>query len=345
MDYQELKAWMTALQAQKKDPTMALLETHGAWIVLHDVYAYKVKKPVNLGFLDFSTLEKRKFFCEEELRLNSRLTNIYLRVIGIFNVNGVWETGSMAGYKDKVPLEFAVQMRRMDPLLQMDNMLHHDKVTNKHIAAIAHQLANFHKSSPPSAQPATTSDLREAFNDIRSVKPALQQLPQSFFSEGIDHMIVTGQQLLQRLDSRMVERNKSGWIRDVHGDVHSGNIFLADPPVIFDCIEFNPDFRAIDVLSEIAFLCMDLERFQRPDLSSLFLNAYLQSIAAIQVPEDEALLHFYKLYRLNIRIKVKTIQATPHLDDPKHQQDYLQKIQPYFSLLKEYIALAEQLCS
>ena len=335
---------MAALQAQKYDPTMRLLETHGAWIVLYDAWAYKIKKPVDLGFFDFSTLEKRAFYCKEELRLNARLTDIYLNVVGIVHANGNWMIVPLDALNGQQPVEVAVQMKRMNPLLQMDNMLQQQQVTSEHVIAVAQQLATFHRECPVAPSPTPAAGLKGAFDDIRSMLPVLEQFPRTLFSEGIIRMLTTGTQLLGRLDKRIAERNRQGWIRDVHGDVHSGNIFLTDPPVIFDCIEFNPEFRAIDVLSEIAFLCMDLERFERSDLSSAFLSAYTASINAIQVPDDEILLHFYKLYKLNIRIKVKTIQAAQHLDDPIQIQQYEADMQPYFSLLNSYIALAEKLC-
>lgn len=333
---------MNALEREKSDPTATCIETHGAWIVLHGAFAYKIKKPVNLGFLDFSTLEKRAFFCEEEVRLNRRLTDIYLGVIALYRERDHWFQGPVANFPDKVPTEFVVLMHRIDPQLQMDVLLEAGKVENRHILSIAQQLSAFHQSAAIAAQKPLARDLKKDFDDISTVVPMVRKLAGDVFAEGIQEMVGVAGQLLTRLEKRIEERNALGWVRDVHGDVHSGNIFLTEVPIIFDCIEFNRHFREVDVLSEIAFLCMDLERLGRKDLSDLLLQAYLDDIEAISEPLDRDLLLYYKLYRLNVRIKVKSIQAAQHASDTEKVSAYQKEMQEYFGLLSEYLIEGEE---
>lgn len=345
MDYQEIREWLEALQKEENDPTASLVETHGAWIILHGSFAYKIKKPVNLGFLDFSTLEKRAFTCFEEVRLNSRLTNIYHGVLAIFKEGELWYTCDAKHTGDRKPYEYAVQMDRIDPSLEMHIMLAAGKVTRRHVRELARQLADFHKRVDIAAQKPEAVDLKKDFDDVLCVQQLLKTILGENFAEKLDQMVAAAALLLAHTRQRIPERNRQGWVRDVHGDVHAGNIFLTDPPIIFDCIEFNKHFREVDVLSEIAFLCMDLERFGYPDLSASFLAAYLEDIDALSTPEDKALFLFYKLYRLNIRIKVKTIQAGQHVGDTEIIKKFRVEMSDYFDLLDVYLAEADQVVS
>lgn len=328
---------METLQKEENDPTAGLVETHGAWIVLHGSFAYKVKKPVNLGFLDFSTLEKRGFTCFEEVRLNARLTNIYHGVLIIFKEGELWRACDAGDIGDRKPYEYAVKMDRIDPSLEMHRMLAEGKVSMNHVRQLAWQLADFHKRVDIAEQKPGATDLSKDFDDILSVKPILKNILGERLAEKLDQMVAAAGQLLDYAAVRIPERNRQGWVRDVHGDVHAGNIFLTDPPIIFDCIEFNRHFREVDVLNEIAFLCMDLERFGYPDLSACFLKAYLKEIDALSTREDSALFLFYKLYRLNIRIKVKTIQAGQHIGDTEIMQKFRVEMSDYFDLLEVYL--------
>ncbi len=281
-----------------------LLQTHISCILLAGDYAYKIKKPVNLGFLDFSTLAARRHYCEEELRLNRRTAPaLYLDVLAI----GGSESAPVIG-GGGAPIEYALRMRRFDQDDLLDRMARRGALTPQHIDALARGLAAFH------AQIERAGSGEAYGSPERILAPALQNFEQMLPLVSAKADIA----LLARLRDWSVRehaalaavfaaRKRDGWVRECHGDLHLGNIaLLAGVPTPFDGIEFNPDFRWIDVMNEIAFLVMDLLDHGLPRLAFRFLNAYLEftgDYAGLRV------LRFYLVYRALVRAKVSCLRA------------------------------------
>ncbi len=306
-----------------------LVETHISWVILTPDFAFKIKKPVQLDFLDFSTLEKRRFYCAEELRLNRRLAPaMYLDVLPIGTEMGQ----PMLGSASPPIVDYALQMRRMDEQRQMDLLLAKNQVTSAHLDALASQLADFHQQAvlhdPDAYHP---GDYRKDFEDLyHEEKDAVQWLG----PEVTAHFTTWRAQIpafLQAHATRLRARLEQGFWVDGHGDLHTRNIFLTETPVIFDCIEFNPHFRRLDVLNELAFLCMDLEAREHPALAQDFMAAYRHIWEVQPAPEDALLFLFFKAYRANIRLKVQLLELRQHQNG-----ELLASARRYWLLLKDY---------
>jgi aminoglycoside phosphotransferase family enzyme/predicted kinase len=294
-----------ALQKPKAYPHPAaevrLIETHISWVFLAGEFAYKIKKPVNFGFLDFSTLERRRMYCAEEVRLNRRLApDIYLQVVGI---TGSPDAACIDGAGPI--LEYAVKMRAFPADATLGREA---RITPEQIDAIAARVAGFHRTTQIAAPTSEYGNLehvmrpvRENFRQMRTMtlpKPAakrLETLERWSEAEGA------------RLSAHFQSRKSAGFIRDGHGDLHLGNIAWVDgEPLIFDCIEFDAGLRHIDVISETAFMVMDLLERQRPRLAWRYLNQYLMWTG------DYAGLtawRFYLTYRALVRAKVDLLRA------------------------------------
>lgn len=310
-----------------------LITTHASWVLLTPEFAYKIKKPVQFSFLDYSTLEKRRAACHEELRLNQRLTtDMYLSVVAIREQKARYtlepENGDLVDY--------ALQMKRMDPKRQMDLLLAADQVSQQQVVAIAEQLAPFHQNAERRYDVVDLPLLKDQFNDIKVIIPFLQQHFPKEAVAIISESIQLSNQFLEQHINRLLERQAKGWVIDGHGDLHSRNIFLMEDPVIFDCIEFNEDFRLMDILNEIAFFCMDLHFFGRQDLAAHFLQHYLKLIPCIEHIEDWNIFHYFKLYRANVRLKVNGLNA---MQAPSEQelQTMLLTVKAYLKLYRYYL--------
>jgi len=283
---------------------VTLVETHISWVLLAGRYAYKIKKAVNLGFLDFTTLESRKFYCEEELRLNRRLApKIYLDVIPI------------GGSPDRPVLnaqpaiEYAVKMRRFASHTLMDRMLKQGLVTPQHMDSLAIMIARSHGGLPPAVSDSshgTAASIRAAaMQNFEQLQPLLED-------EEDRKKLATIRQLTKieydACEKVFAARRAQGCVRECHGDLHLGNIALiADKPVPFDGIEFSAELRWLDVMNEAAFPVMDLLQCGQPALAFRFLNAYLENggdYAGVPV------LRFYLAYHAMVRAKVAAIRAS-----------------------------------
>ena len=275
------------------------LQTHISHVLLAGDYAYKIKKPLDLGFLDFSTLERRRFCCEEELRLNRRLApDLYLEVVPI---TGTPERPRFGGSGE--PMEHAVRMRRFP----QDALLSRREVSPELIDRIAERVARFHQEIPsaPAESPfgrpeAVIFPMQQNFDQIRPLlddPAALRRL---------DPLERWTRETHQRLRPTLETRRADGHIRECHGDMHLGNIALVgDDLVIFDGIEFNPGLRWIDTTNEVAFFVMDLEQAGHHALARRFLNRYLDLTGDY---EGLLVLDFYKVYRALVRAKVTAIR-------------------------------------
>jgi hypothetical protein len=307
-------------------------ETHISWVILSKRFAFKIKKPVKLSFLDFSTRAKRKKYCIREFNLNRRFSPIYLNVLSVYQKNDIYHLGSSSGNV----VDYVVQMKRLTFSRRMDKMLASNKVHDHHIVALAKVIASFHSKAEIIYTPFDVAAMRRTFNDVRFFQRFTSVHLGPVYSEIISRSIAWNIEFLKMHRLRMSERTTLGFTRDVHGDLHSGNIFLYHTPILFDCIEFNDAYRRIDVLSEIAFLCMDLEAFGHQKLARLFLQAYQRELHCFQRRDDRKIFLYYKCLRANIRAKVHALAAREAHDDEVYRH-HLAAVKTYLRLMKRYI--------
>ena len=313
-----------------------VIETHISWVLLTGNYAYKIKKPLNLGFLDFSSLEKRYHYCHEEIRLNSRLApDIYLDVVVI------------GGTKDQpiidssgAAIEYAVKMRQFEPDHTFDQLLAQDLLTTEHMKQMANIIAQFHSKIR-----STSADTEFGNADVL-MKPVQENFSQILQLDNIEkpdtliHLATWSKLQHTALLPVFKQRKRDGFIRECHGDLHLGNIALIEGQVVpFDGIEFNPFLYWIDVISEIAFLLMDLQEKQRNDLAFQFLNLYLQDSGDYS---GLKLLRFYLVYRAMVRAKVNAIRANQSTSAKEHQQA-ITSFHRYLQLANSYTQTSKPL--
>lgn len=313
-----------------------LVETHISWIILCDQFVYKIKRPVHYSFLDFSTPEQRRYYCEKEIRLNSRLTeHIYLDVQPVHESNAHFTVGGNEG----VLVDHAVRMNKIDRDKQMDILLMKNQVTATHIRRLARKIGSFHKNTAV-IHIKSFPEIQEEFNDLAKQEAFLEKNIGLRRKNIIKRSIEASDAFINDNKTLFGQRLNAGYFRDCHGDLHSGNIFLLPEPQPFDCIEFNDDFRQIDVLNEVAFLCMDLEASGRNDLSDLFFECYNRFFPAAFSDADRRLFIYYKSYRANVRAKVNSLSAKTAVNDKdkakalKFTEKYLLLMDGYISILK-----------
>lgn len=301
-----------------------LIETHISWVLLADKYAYKIKKPVQFSFLDFSTLSQRNYYCRREILLNARLTHdIYLEKLPVMQVGFQVQIGDGEG----AVIDYAIRMRRMQAELQMDRMLREGRVTEHHIETIAGVLAQFHKQTPVIKSKDPAAQLNREFSDIAHIDPDVLAMIPSEMQAVIPFALQVSETFLTEVDALLMMRSRQGYFRDCHGDLHSGNIFLYDSPVLFDCLEFNDELRQIDILDEVAFLCMDLELHGYPSLSEYFMRTYLSLFSCIHTAREYQLFVWYKLYRASVRAKVLLLASQQEKDPAPKRETALRHIQ------------------
>ncbi len=306
-------------------------ETHISWVVFTADFALKIKKPVKLSFLDFSTLELRKYFCEQEVTLNSRFSDIYLAVValGLDGEKWVIENGK------QTVLDYGVVMIRQKDSLRMDHLLSKKKVSQEAICQLARQVADFHNDAGVISTPFHLIGAKGLFRDLRSISGNFE-ITDSEWPDFIEVAIRFSDEFLTKNQNLFITRAKAGQIRDVHGDLHSRNIFMNPEPVIFDCIEFNASFRQIDVWYEVAFLCMDMEFYGHLKLSEVFFNEYNNYKGELVIKENRRIFIYFKLLRANVRAKVLALEASQG-NSPKSNKGNLYDSIRYLQLMREYI--------
>jgi hypothetical protein len=290
---------------------LRLVETHISWVFLTGDFAYKVKKPLDLGFLDFSTLEKRAHCCREELRLNRRLApGIYLDAVPI---TGSLDAPSLAAEGE--PIEFAVKMRQFDEEGLLDRLIARGALGADRIDRIARIVAEFHARIDRAPEDSDFGTPERAHYPVaENFHQTLPLVSDPELRSRLERLQAWSEAAYARLAPLMAARRDGGFIRECHGDMHLGNMAEVDGDVaIFDGIEFNPNLRWIDVMSEVAFLCMDLEQRGRPDYAWRFLNAYLERTGDYP---GLGMLRYYQAYRAMVRAKVTAIRlAQPGLPE------------------------------
>jgi aminoglycoside phosphotransferase family enzyme/predicted kinase len=334
------------------DTSIKVIETQVSWVILTGDYVYKVKKQLDFGFLDFSTLEKRQFYCEEELRLNQRLApDIYQAVVTISGsienpvignddyrltqqettntsefISGNTklknaiastelaaedtphtddQTIEITDNSASTVLEYAVRMQQFDPTDGLDKLLQCNQFDPSWINPLAQQLAQFHLCLPTIT---SNSPWGEPENIWQLVSDNFTHTL-NFYKDSQDSQQIallyeqTTSQFIQ-LKDLLSDRRRQGFIRECHGDLHLGNITCYKNELrLFDCIEFNLQFRWIDTCSDLAFLLMDLEANDRYSWANIALNRYLEITGDFQAL---ALLNFYKSFRAMVRAKIAT---------------------------------------
>ena len=308
-----------------------LVQTQMSFAFLTDDYVYKVKKPVNLGYLDYTTLAKRRFYCQREVELNRRLCpDVYRGVVPITRrQSNIYIEG-----QGKV-IEYAVKMRRLPQEAMMDMLLTKNQVSLKMIGSVAQRLVEFHQRAETNASisafgslDAITTNTEENFTQTEKyIGNTISQEKYRQIKDYTDSFTGKNASLFQK-------RMADGRIRDCHGDLHAAHICFTGDIYIYDCIEFNDRFRYCDVASEIAFLAMDLDRYGRADLSQSFVSAYVDGSQDKELLE---LIDFYKCYRAYVRGKVESFK----LDDPHIPAEEKARVSAvargYFELAQSYI--------
>lgn len=316
------------------EPTtgVELVQTHVSWIFLTDSHAYKIKKPVDLGFLNFSTIDRRRFYCNEEIKYNRRLCpDIYEGVAELRQTNGG------AGFRGNGRiLDYAVKMKRLPAAGMLDRLVNNNAVSTTEIRDVARVIAEFHRTIPTS--PAISEygrpdrirfnwtenfDQTAAFENTTlpaSERAVMRSWVASFMDDHAD--IFT-------------KRIAGGFIRECDGDIHLENICLTEGKVyIFDCIEFNERFRCCDTAADVAFLLMDLDYRGRQDLSEVVLSAYIDASGDNGVL---SVLDFYKIYRAFVRGKIESLCSIDMGIDQQQRSNATAKAIRYFRLARGYI--------
>lgn len=307
-----------------------LIETHISWVFLCGPYAYKIKKAINLGFLDFTTLDKRKFYCEEELRLNGRLApELYLAVVPI---TGTPDQPQLGGSGEA--FEYAVKMRRFPQEVLLSYMQQQNLLANTHIDQIIAQVAGFHQTIPAATEGTEYGDPEHVAAPVReNIVQIREHLRDSRHVQLLDRVNQWAEHEHQARYEQFRQRKQRGFIRECHGDMHLGNMAVVDDRVvIFDGIEFNPDLYWIDVMSEAAFLCMDLEYHKKRDFAFRFLNGYLEKTGDYL---GLRVFRYYLAYRAMVRAKVACIRLSQQTGRDLQSPD-AQEFERYLRLALSY---------
>lgn len=308
LQYANQQRLIAALRDPRRYPhvvqNVEVIETHISWVLLAGDYAYKIKKALNLGFLDYSTLAARRDCCDEELRLNRRTApDIYLDTVAI----GGGADAPVFGAQPAI--EYAVRMHRFDSDDLMDRLLMRGRISAQHIDRLAAVIANFHAGLPVAAvdsafgtPAATEAAAMQNYEQLRAL------LPGKTDRADIAELEAATEAEFAECKEMFARRRAQGFVRECHGDLHLGNIVLVgDEPVPFDCIEFNPSLRWIDMMDEVAFAVMDLLHRDHAEFAWRLLNAYLEASGDYG---GLSVLRFYLAYRAAVRAKVCAIRAT-----------------------------------
>ncbi|GAV19248.1 phosphotransferase enzyme family protein [Mariprofundus micogutta] len=307
-----------------------LIQTHISWVFLTGNFAYKIKKPVDFGFLDFTTIEQRKYYCERELQLNRRLSpEIYLDILPI---NRAKQTYRLHG--DGMPIDYCLKMKQFDQSNLFDQQLASGTFDPAWLDQLACKIAQFHRQEKTVSEQ-TINHLSLLNEHIRTNLSVAREYTGRVITQDMSQQLSNyAEQAGLQLASQLMERQESGFVRHCHGDLHLRNITLIDhQPYLFDCIEFNDEFSIIDVMNDVAFLVMDLDAHKRPDLAMRLLSRYLEQSA------DYAgliLLRYYLYYRACVRGKVACLLAGEL--ELSEQESQFKEARAYFTLAASYTA-------
>ena len=309
-----------------------LIETHISWVILTGSYAYKIKKPVKYSFVDFSTLEKRRWFCEEEVRLNQRLApDVYL---GIVPITGSPTQPHIDG--QGVPFEFAVKMKQFSGDQDIDHILGDRKKREVFVIQLAKRIATFHALIEKAGDRSPYGNPDKVWQPI---KECLEEIPLHVLTSSNQKYVTSIHKWLknewQNLSDIFRHRKREGFIRECHGDLHLGNIAMFEGSVcVFDALEFEPRLRWIDVMSEVAFLVMDLEKHGCPDLAFVLLNRYLELTGDY---EGLKVFRLYQVYRALVRAKVAGLRLAQLPESGVEEEKAKCELTEYVELAHRFI--------
>jgi aminoglycoside phosphotransferase family enzyme/predicted kinase len=306
-----------------------MCETNLSWVILTGPFAYKVKKSVQLDFIDASTLAKRRHLCEEELRLNRRLSAaLYLDVIPITR-----EEGHLRVDGDGVIVEYAVRMRQFDTSEELCALLERGEVRQPELVDLAERLVVFHENAPTAACNGSfthTKDMHDAV--LGNLATLLCHLGPEVELPELDFLIDWTHDYLHESLPQLRMREQCGAIHECHGDLHARNIVRWGGRLVpFDCLEFDPKLRWIDVMNDVAFLVMDLTAHGRKDLAFAFLNAYLERTGDYGGVRH---LSFYSVYRALVRAMVDSLGAE---NDPAKSRDFQNRLRMRVKAAAQYV--------
>jgi aminoglycoside phosphotransferase family enzyme/predicted kinase len=296
-----------------------VIETHCSWVILTGTYAYKIKKSVNFGFLDYSSLEKRKLYCQQELQRNQLLAaEIYVKLMPIY---GTAENPMFAPTGD--PIEYAVQMREFPQDQLLSQLLLQQQLTADIITKLADTLVEFHQQAklvPQDSPLGSASHAQQQVTDnFSQIKPLLTTEADKNELTELEKQTI---KYYEQIKSVLEQRKKTNFVRQCHGDAHLNNIFyFHDKTIIFDCIDFNNDFCWTDTMGDLGFITMDLIAHQQHTLNNILLNRYLEisgDYPALQV------LPYFQAYRAMVRAKIALFS-----NDPAHYKKYLTLAQSF----------------
>jgi aminoglycoside phosphotransferase family enzyme len=312
---------------------VALVQTHISMVFIADQFVYKIKKPVDFGFLDFTTLDKRYYYCTQEIKLNSRLSRgLYLGVLPIFYDGASYRMGTGEGRI----VEYAVKMRRLPEEMLMKSVFLRGQLSETHLKRIAEVLSGFHKTAQNSPK-IDTFGYPEAFkvNTDENFEQTEKYVGTMIRKRDFNELKQWTSSCYTSMRGMFMDRVKEKRIRDCHGDLHMEHICLTENLPIFDCIEFNDRFRYTDVLNDIAFLLMDLEYHGGERHSGMLWDFYREQ--AGERPEVETVLAFYKVYRAYVRGKVTSFQLVDERIETDKEQEAIRTARRYFQLARSYI--------
>lgn len=328
-----VEAMMKSETYEEETGKIECKQTHISYIFLNRDFVYKIKKPVDFGFLDFSTLEKRKFYCERELTLNQRLCgDMYLEVVPINEADVIRIKGK------GIPIEYAVKMRRIPEETIMSKLLTEKRIDKKIINEIAKIIAEFHSKARSNnirgelgfqvkIDPIIEINWEENFTQTKEfISKTISMKDFNFVNERVKNFINKNISIFKR---RMMERK----VKNCHGDIHSGNIFIADRIYIFDAIEFNTRISYCDVAADIGFLAMDLDFRKNSDLSNTLVKNYVDYSGDYEVIK---LLPFYKCYRAYVRGKVISFKLKDINVSKEDKAIASKEAKAYFKLATNY---------
>jgi len=336
MAYENLPGFISALlQPQMYDHHAAdieLVQTHISFVLLAGNFVYKFKKPVDFGFLDFSTLEKRKYCCEQELLLNRRLCpDIYL---GLVTITREGDGYGLNGSGNAV--EYGVKMVRMPEDRMMVNLIAEGQVGREQVDGLVDVLVPFYRQAECNEDINTygTAD-SVAVNVMENFEQTKDFIGSGAISQDQFDRISNWSKGFLAREELFERRIAGGYIRDCHGDLYSANICLAEKVYIYDCIEFNRRFRYCDVASDMAFLAMDLDFHGLPELSEYCIDQFCDRSVDNGLKE---MLNFYKCYRAYVRGKIGLFTAADPAVDEAVKKSSTQAAAKYFKLAESYLS-------
>ncbi|MDQ6992328.1 MAG: AAA family ATPase [Mariprofundus sp.] len=303
-----------------------MIQTHISWVFLSGCYAYKLKKPVQFDFLDFSTLALRKHYCEQELRLNRRLApEIYLAVLPVYQHNNALSL-TIPG----TIVDYCLKMHRFEQTNLLAEQLEQGSFNPAWMDALAYDIHHFHQQQPSVDIAHFNAQQMLEAHITSNLNVASAHIPEALAQQTWQQLSHYAKQTLTTYAPQLQHRAEYGYIRCCHGDLHLNNITLIHGnPRAFDCIEFNEQFATIDTLNDVAFLIMDCAAHQRLDLGMRFLSRYLEYSNDYQ---DLALLNLYLFYRATVRGKVACLLAE-EIQQPRQK---LNEARSYFNLAATY---------